>query len=117
MMKPDNPVEPFKRAVTAAVRAIARDSELTVNFGAEGTATGAGHNRLPTPSRELGAEEVAHVRGSGDALALWHRHHDNRLHALADLYSRVRDRDNWHRVYDLLTFSNDRRQLRRRCGY
>ncbi|MFP6746333.1 MAG: cobaltochelatase subunit CobT [Alphaproteobacteria bacterium] len=82
MMKPENPVEPFKRAVTAAVRAIARDNELLVNFGAEGTATGAGRNRLPTPSRELGQEEVAHVRGSGDALALWHRHHDNRLHAL-----------------------------------
>ena len=82
MMKPENPVEPFKRAVTAAVRAIARDSELAVNFGAEGTATGGGRNRLPTPSRELGGEEVAHVRGSGDALALWHRHHDNRLHAL-----------------------------------
>ena len=81
-MKPENPVEPFKRAVTAAVRAIARDSELAVNFGAEGTATGGGRNRLPTPSRELGGEEVAHVRGSGDALALWHRHHDNRLHAL-----------------------------------
>ena len=81
-MKPENPVEPFKRAVTAAVRAIARDSELTVNFGAEGAATGAGRNRLPTPSRELAGEEVAHVRGSGDALALWHRHHDNRLHAL-----------------------------------
>ena len=82
MMKPENPVEPFKRAVTAAVRAIARDSELAVNFGAEGTATGGGRNRLPTPSRELGGEEVAPVRGSGDALALWHRHHDNRLHAL-----------------------------------
>ena len=82
MIKPENPVEPFKRAVTAAVRAIARDSELTVNFGAEGTATGGGRNRLPTPSRELGEEEVAHVRGSGDALALWQRHHDNRLHAL-----------------------------------
>jgi len=81
-MKPENPVEPFKRAVTAAVRAIARDSELAVNFGAEGTATGGGRNRLPTPSRELGGEEIAHVRGSGDALALWHRHHDNRLHAL-----------------------------------
>ena len=82
MIKPENPVEPFKRAVTAAVRAIARDSELAVNFGAEGTATGGGRNRLPTPSRELGVEEVAHVRGSGDAFALWHRHHDNRLHAL-----------------------------------
>ena len=82
MLKPENPVEPFKRAVTAAVRAIARDSELSVNFGAEGTTTGASRNRLPTPSRELGHEEIAHVRGSGDALALWQRHHDNRLHAL-----------------------------------
>ena len=82
MLKPENPVEPFKRAVTAAVRAIARDSELSVNFGAEGTTTSASRNRLPTPSRELGHEEIAHVRGSGDALALWQRHHDNRLHAL-----------------------------------
>ena len=82
MLKPENPVEPFKRAVTAAVRAIARDSELSVNFGAEGTTTAASRNRLPTPSRELGHEEIAHVRGSGDALALWQRHHDNRLHAL-----------------------------------
>ena len=82
MLKPENPVEPFKRAVTAAVRAIARDSELSVNFGAEGTTTGASRNRLPTPSRELGHEEIAHVRGSGDALALWQRHHDNRLQAL-----------------------------------
>ncbi len=82
MLKPENPVEPFKRAVTAAVRAIARDGEMSVNFGAEGTATGASRNRLPTPSRELGREEIAHVRGSGDALALWQRHHDNRLHAL-----------------------------------
>ena len=81
-IKPENPVEPFKRAVTAAVRAIARDSELTVNFGAEGTATGGSRNRLPTPSRELSEAEVAHVRGSGDALALWQRYHDNRLHAL-----------------------------------
>jgi len=82
MLKPENPVEPFKRAVTAAVRAIARDGEMSVTFGAEGTTTGASRNRLPTPSRELGREEIAHVRGSGDALALWQRHHDNRLHAL-----------------------------------
>ena len=91
IMKPENPVEPFKRAVTAAVRAIARDSELVVNFGAEGTATGGGRNRLPTPSRELGAAEVAHVRGSGDALALWQRHHDNRLQC-----SRRRSRRVWN---------------------
>ena len=82
IMKPENPVEPFKRAVTATIRAIARDSDLAVNFGAEGATTSGNRNRLPTPSRELGNEEIAHVRGSGDALALWQRHHDNRLHAL-----------------------------------
>jgi len=82
MLKPENPVEPFKRAVTAAVRAIARDGELPVNFGTEGASAGGSRNRLPTPTRELGHEEVANVRGSGDSLALWQRYHDNRLHAL-----------------------------------
>jgi cobaltochelatase CobT len=80
MRKPENPVEPFKRAVTSAMRAIARDPELEVTFGAEGSA-GGGRTRLPTPSRELGVDEVANVRGAGDAYALWRRFHDNRTHA------------------------------------
>lgn len=81
MRKPENPVEPFKRAVTAAIRAIARDSELDVTFGSE-DAAGSGRTRLPTPSRELEQGEVANVRGCGDAVALWRRFHDNRTHAM-----------------------------------
>ncbi len=80
MTKPENPVEPFKRAVSAAVRAIARDRDLHVTFGAEGAQVRGGRARLPQPSRELAGSEVANVRGAGDALALWVRYHDNRLH-------------------------------------
>lgn len=79
MAKPENPVEPFKRAVTAAVRAIAHDPELQVTFGGEGGGTA--KTRLPVPSRELNTVEVAGVRGAGDAVALWHRFHDARTHA------------------------------------
>lgn len=51
------------------------------------------------------------------AMAAELRFSSNRVDALATLYPRVRDRDNWYQVYDLLTFSSDRRDLRRRCGY
>ena len=81
MSAPESPVEPFKRAVTAAVRAISEEPELTVNFGTEGAGGRGGRGRLPMPSRTLPAEEVAQVRGAGDALALWLRHHDDSLHS------------------------------------
>ena len=81
MAKPENPVEPFKRAVSAAVRTIAGDKELSVTFGTEGSAGQGGRARLPMPSRNLPPEEVAQVRGAGDALALWIRHHDDRCHS------------------------------------
>jgi hypothetical protein len=45
------------------------------------------------------------------------RFSNSRVDALVDLHSRVRDRQNWYQVYDLLTFSSDRRELRLRCGY
>ncbi len=81
MSAPENPAEPFKRAVTAAVRAIADDAELAVTFGSEDAGGRGGQGRLPLPSRTLPAEEVAQVRGAGDALGLWVRHHDDRLHS------------------------------------
>lgn len=42
---------------------------------------------------------------------------DSRVDALAAMYPRVRDKQNWYSVYDLLTFSSDRRELRARTGY
>ena len=81
MSAPESPVEPFKRAVTAAVRAIADEPELTVSFGTDGAGGQGGRSRLPMPSRNLPEEEVAQVRGAGDSLALWLRHHDDGLHS------------------------------------
>jgi len=80
MSAPENPIEPFKRAVIAAARAIAREPELAVTFGTEGPGGRLGRGRLPLPSRTLPAHEVAQVRGAGDSLALWTRHHDESLH-------------------------------------
>ena len=34
-MKPESPAEPFKRAVSVAVRSLAAEPELEVNFSAE----------------------------------------------------------------------------------
>ena len=66
----DNPLEPFKRATTAAIRAIAENDELDVNFG-PGAPTAQGDRvRLPLPSQGASAAEIDAVRGIGDEYAL-----------------------------------------------
>ncbi len=81
MTQGGNPAEPFKRAVAAAVRAIAQERELVVEFGGEGAGEAGQTVTLPQPGRELDAREVARIRGAGDALALRRRYHDPKLHA------------------------------------
>jgi cobaltochelatase CobT len=78
--KPESPVEPFKRALTAATRAIADDGELTVTFGPEAPRLRGKEARLTLPSRDLPAEEVSQARGSADAIALYVCHHDHAIH-------------------------------------
>ncbi len=79
-MKPDNPAEPFKRAVASAVRALAGEPELEVTFSAEPPALKGLKARLPLPSRNLSPNEVAIVRGQGDAYALRRAYHENAVH-------------------------------------
>jgi len=74
-------IEEFKRVTGAAMRAIADRDDLTVAFtpgqhGLFGTEA-----RLPPPSHELPAPEVALVRGEADAIALKLRHHNMVVHA------------------------------------
>jgi hypothetical protein len=66
--KPENPAEPFKRAVACAVRSLAGEPELEVNFSAEPPALKGLKARLPLPSRNLPPSEVAIVRGAGRRL-------------------------------------------------
>ena len=76
----ESPVEPFKRAVTGAVRAIARKSDLEVSFAAERPSLSGNKVRLPEPARKLTAQEAAIVRGHADAIALKLACHDPAVH-------------------------------------
>jgi cobaltochelatase CobT len=76
----DSPLEPFKRAMTATMRALAENDDLDVTFGA-GTPSAAGNRvRVPLPGIGSSDYEVNVVRGMGDELALRMRYHDERLH-------------------------------------
>ena len=80
-MKPESPTEPFKRAVGTAVRALAGEPELEVNFSAEQPSLKGLKARLPLPSRNLPPDEIAVVRGAGDAYALRLAYHEASIHA------------------------------------
>lgn len=79
-MSNEGPIESFKRAVTMTMRAIAADDELVATFGAEAPNLRGHRSRLPLPSRDLPADEVACVRGNADAQALKLAHHDEAVH-------------------------------------
>ncbi len=79
-MKPESPSEPFKRAVSVAVRSIAGEPELEVAFSSEPAQLKGLKARLPAPTRNLPAHEVALVRGVGDAYALRKAYHEDKVH-------------------------------------
>src|SRR6266516_5402966 len=76
----DSPTEPFKRAVTGCLRAIARKPELEVSFAAERPGISAGKARLPEPPRKLTGPDAAIVRGHADSIALKLACHDPLVH-------------------------------------
>ncbi len=75
------PAEPFKRALGLAVRAIAGDDEVQVNFAATKPELDGKIVQLPEPSRVPNAEEIAVIRGWADSMALTTACHDPKLHA------------------------------------
>jgi cobaltochelatase CobT len=80
MSEAESPLEPFKRAMTATMRALAEDDELEVSFG-PGAPTARGNRmRVPLPAVGSTHEEVDAVRGVGDQFALRLRYHDDALH-------------------------------------
>jgi len=81
MSDAESPLEPFKRAMTATMRALAEDEELEVSFG-PGAPTARGNRmRVPLPTVGCSEVELDTVRGIGDQFALRTRHHDPALHA------------------------------------
>src|SRR5579863_4740211 len=74
------PTEPFKRAVTACLRAIAKKPELGVTFAAERPGLSPGKARLPEPARKMTRRDAAIVRGHADSMALKLACHDPKVH-------------------------------------
>jgi len=79
--KPDNPAEPFKKALAEATRALADDSDLAVSYSVDPPGMSADSVRLPQVTRRMSREEVMQARGAGDAYALRLRFHDDATHA------------------------------------
>lgn len=81
MSDAEHPLEPFKRATTATIRAIAGDDELEVTFGQGAPSVRGNRIRVPLPNVGASADEVNTVRGMGDDFALRLRYHDAGEHA------------------------------------
>lgn len=83
--QPDtSPVEPFKKAVSGALRAMAGREEIEVAFAADRPSlVDAGEvirARLPEPPRKPTARDIAVLRGHADSYALKLACHDGKLH-------------------------------------
>lgn len=76
----DNPAEPFKKALSDATKALARDGELAVSYSVDPPGATNDAIRLPQVSRRMTREEVVLARGTADAMALKHRFHDTGTH-------------------------------------
>jgi cobaltochelatase CobT len=79
--KPENPTEPFKRALAHAARSLAETPDLEVVFSGEGPQLTGNRAVLPHPPRDLPPKEAARIRGLADQMALRLAHHDNAAHA------------------------------------
>ena len=81
MAEKESPIELFRRTTGAAVRAIAERDDLTAAFTPSAQGLVGNEVRLPMPSRDLPADEIAVVRGEADSVALNLRHHDHGVHS------------------------------------
>ncbi|MBD3678985.1 MAG: cobaltochelatase subunit CobT [Rhodobacteraceae bacterium] len=77
MSKPsDNPADPFKKALAEATKVMADDSDLAVSYSVDPPGMTNDSVRLPQVSRRMTRDEVLLARGTADAYALRHKHHD-----------------------------------------
>ncbi|SEA52629.1 cobaltochelatase subunit CobT [Rubrimonas cliftonensis] len=77
---PDNPAEPFKKALAEATRAMAGDAEMGVTYSADPPGQSNDTLRLPQISRRMTRGEVMQARGAADAAALRRRYHSDAAH-------------------------------------
>ncbi|MGB4101504.1 MAG: cobaltochelatase subunit CobT [Alphaproteobacteria bacterium] len=82
MLKSDAPAPIFsRRAVAATLRAMAAQRDLDVAYAAEHPGVTERRVVLPLVTAKAPPEEIAHLRGTADALALKLRHHQPDIYA------------------------------------
>src|SRR6478752_1077792 len=77
------PAEPLKRAISGAMKAIARKPEMEIVFAADKPSLVGERARLPEPPRKLTVQDVAILRGHSDSMALRLACHDASIHRRA----------------------------------
>lgn len=78
--EPENPSEPFKKALAEATRVLADDPDVGVSYSVDPPGMNADSIRLPQISRRMSKEEVLLARGTADAYALRRKFHDESTH-------------------------------------
>jgi cobaltochelatase CobT len=81
MSRQETPVESFKRATAATVRALSGVREAQVGFSTEPPGLAGSRVRIPVPARDLNPHDIAALRGAADAVSLRMRFHDDAVHA------------------------------------
>ncbi len=97
MPAPENPIEDFRQAVGAALRALGQAPDIELAYTADKPSCFGDQARVPQPGRALPADQVAEARGWADSFALRRRHHDSRLHGVEQPEAGVA-RDVWNAV-------------------
>ena len=84
-MSKDNgsPVEDFRHALAATLRAVGRLPEYELSYTAERPSQSDRAGRIPQPPKGMPEAQVREARGWADAFALRHRHHDAKAHMRA----------------------------------
>ncbi|MDR6181757.1 cobaltochelatase CobT-related protein [Asaia bogorensis] len=72
----------FRRATSAALRAMSGEPETEISFAASASAKPGTGVQLPYVSRALTPQEMTRVRGAADAAALRLKHHNSKLSPL-----------------------------------
>jgi cobaltochelatase CobT len=84
-MPDPNPLEDFRQALAAGMRALGRRPEFELAYTADKPACHGDQARVPQPGRALTAEQAAEARGWADSFALRSRLHDAGAHARIDV--------------------------------
>ncbi|MCY4152757.1 MAG: cobaltochelatase subunit CobT [Aestuariivita sp.] len=77
----DGPADPFKKALTEAVRVMSDDPEMSVNYTVEPSGLTDSSMRLPQVSRRMKRQEIMLARGTADGLSMQRKYHDQQTHA------------------------------------